>query len=170
MSHQTILTYPQRCSGCRRCEIACSKRFAGKVQPSISRIRILNFNEWLIDIPLVCSQCEVEEPPCWKVCPKNCFSRDKNTNAVIINPEECIKCGKCVKACPIGAISLNPETHKAFKCELCITEDTTSLPPCVKACPSDALEYGYSPFDASEESTPEKVALSLTNKLTGGIK
>ncbi len=169
MSHKAILTYPEGCTGCRRCEIACSEHFAGKVQPSISRILILNFSEGLIDIPLVCRQCEVEVPPCWKVCPKNCFSRDKNTSSVTINLEECIGCGKCVKACPIGAIFLNSETHKAYKCELCITENS-SLPPCVKACSCNALEYGETPFDASKESTPEKIALSLTKKLIGGIK
>ena len=168
MPHKAILTYPERCTGCRRCEIACSEHFTGKVHPSMSRIRIIEFSEGVIDIPLVCRQCEVEEPPCCKVCPKNCFSRDENTNAVIINLEKCIGCGKCIDACPIGAIFLNSETRKPIKCELCFTEDS-SIPSCVEACPNNALEYGETPFDASKESSPEKVSLSLAKKLIGGI-
>lgn len=168
MAHKAIITYPERCTGCRRCEIACSEHFTDKVFPNISRIRILNFFEGLIDIPLVCRQCEAEYPPCWKVCPQNCFSRDRNTNAIIIDTEECIGCKKCVKACPIGALFFDYEIKKPFKCELCISKDL-SRPPCVDACPSNALEYGETPFDATEELTPEKVALSLKNKIVGGM-
>jgi Fe-S-cluster-containing dehydrogenase component len=30
----------------------------------------------------------------------------------------------------------NPDTHKAFKCDLCGGD-----PACVKVCPTDAIEY-----------------------------
>jgi uncharacterized protein (DUF362 family) len=51
---------------------------------------------------------------------------------IIADPEKCVKCGICVKKCPVQALSLNPHAicnHKTcIKC-LC----------CVEVCPHDAI-------------------------------
>ncbi|MBS7628834.1 4Fe-4S binding protein, partial [Candidatus Bathyarchaeota archaeon] len=56
------------------------------------------------------------------------------TGSITIDEEKCTGCGVCIEWCPIGAISLNPETSKAQKCDLC-----DGSPECVKYCPSKVL-------------------------------
>jgi Fe-S-cluster-containing hydrogenase component 2 len=43
--------------------------------------------------------------PSVKVCPVNALSQ-KGHNAPTVDMEACIKCGKCVKFCPMRAIAL----------------------------------------------------------------
>lgn len=67
--------------------------------------------------------------PCQEVCPKNAISF-KNGKSVI-DEERCIKCGKCIRECPYGAI---------VKLER----------PCAKACGMKAIgsdEYGRADID-----------------------
>jgi ferredoxin len=40
-----VLHDPSRCVGCRRCEVACTLSHDGKIQPTISRVKVSrNFN------------------------------------------------------------------------------------------------------------------------------
>ena len=39
---------------------------------------------------------------CVTVCPVDCFHED--TDALWIDPDECIDCGACIPECPVGAI------------------------------------------------------------------
>lgn len=39
---------------------------------------------------------------CVSVCPAECFY--EGANFLAINPDECVSCGMCEPACPIGAI------------------------------------------------------------------
>ena len=45
-------------------------------------------------------------------------------------------CKLCTIACPYGTIFYNPDTEKAFKCNLC-----EGSPACAEACPTAAIEY-----------------------------
>lgn len=47
--------------------------------------------------------------------------------------EECIHCGRCQKACPMGAIPEDPLTTNHLDCTLCRT--------CARVCPVDAIGY-----------------------------
>ena len=48
----------------------------------------------------------------------------------------CVGCKLCTIACPYGTIFYNPDTEKAFKCNLC-----EGSPACAEACPTAAIEY-----------------------------
>ena len=69
-------------------------------------------------------------------CPVNAINIDANTGAKVVLDSSCVGCGLCTIACPFGTIFYNPDTQKAFKCDLC-----GGNPACVTACPTDAIEY-----------------------------
>ena len=72
------------------------------------------------------------EHPCSEVCPKKAIHLVSGRSQ--INPELCIKCGKCAEACPYNAI---------------ITQER----PCKKACGMDAIhsdEYGRAEIDQNK--------------------
>ena len=43
--------------------------------------------------------------------------------------EECINCGACYDACPLGVIKEHPDRPVAYKCDLC-----DGTPQCVAFC------------------------------------
>ena len=51
--------------------------------------------------------------------------------------DACIRCGKCIEACPFAAISWHPKTELPLVCDVCGGD-----PECVKFCASKALEAG----------------------------
>jgi [FeFe] hydrogenase (group B1/B3) len=69
------------------------------------------------------------EHPCVEVCPKNAIHMENGHS--VINQSECIKCGKCISACPYNAI---------------IKQER----PCAAACGMNAIksdEYGRADID-----------------------
>jgi len=106
--------------------------FFGGYNPRLSRLIILHKKEALYHIPVVCNQCE--NAYCMNACPSRAIKRN-SAGIVTIDPDKCIACGLCAEYCPLGVVGLNPETGKAFKCELC-----QGKPLCIEACPTGALE------------------------------
>jgi len=119
--------YP-KCTGCRRCEIACSLFHEKKIWPEASMIRIFMLAPGL-EIPHFCTQCH--DYPCVESCPTKpkALSVDENTGAVLVNKKLCISCRKCIDACPGRVPFLHPVSKKATICNLCNGD-----PQCVKVC------------------------------------
>src|SRR4030067_3187632 len=109
-----IITYAERCTGCRLCESVCALFNERVNDPSRSRIRIVKKHSLGLSTPVVCHQCK--KPPCRTVCPVEAIK--KNLDGLVwIDQEMCIGCEACVSACPFGIMMAQPE--KVVKCELC---------------------------------------------------
>jgi len=131
------------CTACKGCELICSFFREGKNNPALSRIRIrLTDIEWIkgkadkIVEQKVCKQCP-GIPMCMIACPvEGALYRDSETGAVVVNDELCIRCKKCVEACPFEAVWYNERADKILKCDLCGGE-----PKCVEWCPVECLKF-----------------------------
>lgn len=115
-----------KCSGCRRCEIACSLYHEGQIWPEASRIRVFMLVPG-VEIPHFCAQCR--EYYCVNACPFEALSVDEKTSAVIVDKNKCTACGACIKACPGKIPHIHPKENYILICDLCKGD-----PECVKVC------------------------------------
>lgn len=117
-----------KCTGCRRCELACSFFHSGRINRHLSRIKVLNLYEQGIDAPVACVQCQ--ERYCLQ-CPEKALSLGPQ-GQIIVAPTVCTLCGVCEKNCPVGAIEIFEGI--VYVCDLC-----GGNPKCVEACTEGAL-------------------------------
>jgi Fe-S-cluster-containing dehydrogenase component len=115
-----------KCSGCRRCEIACSLFHEGWIWPEASRIKVFMLVPG-IEIPQLCAQCH--DYPCVEACPAGALSVDNATGAVLVDRDKCTGCGICIHKCPGNIPFLHPKDGKATICDLCGGD-----PQCAKVC------------------------------------
>ncbi len=132
--HRILYVEPELCSGCRICEAVCSFGKTGSIQPSKSRIKVVNWFHLGLSVPVVCVNCS--NPYCAAVCPTQAVYRDHSTGIVKLDDSKCIGCKKCIQACPFGAIFYDQERRVAVKCDLC-----HGYPLCAQYCPTGAVIY-----------------------------
>ncbi len=153
------------CSGCRRCEIACSLYHEGRIWPEASRIRVFMIVPG-VEIPHFCFQCE--DYPCVEVCPTGALSVNGQTGAVNVDASKCTACTLCIQACPGNVPHLHPEGNYVVICDLC-----GGQPKCVEACQEgrwDTLalvpeEEGVSRKDLAK--TPYDLTCEVAKELLG---
>ncbi len=126
----------EKCVGCDLCAMRCSLEKTGKVNPSLSRIRVKRVEEEGLVFPLVCRHCKV--PLCVKVCSEAALLKDNDTGLVKVKVSLCNACGDCLKACPYdGLVSvLYADRNIVANCDLC-----GGNPACVEVCPTGALLF-----------------------------
>jgi len=125
---------PERCTGCLRCEIACSYMQTATYQPAKSVIRVSPFEGHTSYAPYTCTQCD--EAWCLHACPVEAIKVDGATGAKIVLEDVCVGCKVCTIACPFGTINYVQDTGKVQKCDLCAGD-----PACAAACPTGAITY-----------------------------
>jgi tetrathionate reductase subunit B len=157
-----ILVDIATCIGCKVCMVACKQ--INDLDPSNTDTPgSQDWNHWitLLDIgptgtypnlqmyhlPIYCQHCA--NPVCAEACPVEAISKleigvvhiDKNRcNGCKGDPDDVVK---CIQACPYRAFQINPKTHKAEGCTLCLPMISKGLQPaCVRACPGGCLTFG----------------------------
>jgi len=153
-----LMISPEKCLGCRSCELMCSFNKDGEFNPRHAAVSVLSYEEAGISVPVMCMQCE--NPSCMKVCPVGAISRDKN-GAVVSDPNKCIVCKMCISACPLGNITFNKKEKKIIKCDLCGGD-----PNCAKICPVGAIEYKEA---TAANMTKKKVIADKFKELFGEV-
>lgn len=148
-----LIVHPEKCTGCRICELSCSFFHEKVFNPKKARLRIVRL-EPAIDMPITCQQCK--KAPCKEICPVEAISLNDD-GTVLIDNEKCIACGICVEACPFGAMFVNPENNYPIKCDLC-----SGNPQCVSHCPTDALNFQV--LDATQQNKRKNFAEASTKK------
>lgn len=131
---KVLFVDPSKCTGCRTCELVCSIKSEGIVNPCLSRIRIIADKYQGVRVPMICQQCQ--DAVCISVCPTGALRMDGELGIVKRDEDRCIACLMCVSTCPFGAMGFDTLARKVFKCELCGGE-----PECVKFCEDDAIKY-----------------------------
>jgi carbon-monoxide dehydrogenase iron sulfur subunit len=129
-----LMIYPDRCTGCHNCELACSFFHDGEFRLPVSRIHVHTWEMEGISVPTTCEQCG--DAPCVAVCPTSAMHDDPAMNRVGWEEAKCIGCRMCTLACPFGAVVYEASRRRILKCDLC-----GGVPECVTFCPVDAIEY-----------------------------
>lgn len=153
-----------KCSGCRKCEIACSLHHENRIWPEASRVRVFMLVPGA-DFPHLCAQCE--NYPCVKACPFQALSVNRKTSAVAVDKEKCTGCGKCTEACPGRVPHLHPAKKKIVICDLCDGD-----PECVKVCQEGGWGVLKSVPRRDQSTslysrTPEETTRNLATKMYG---
>ena len=133
IAQQQVLVFdPERCTGCRYCEIVCAFEHYGVLSPEKSSIRAL-FDEKKAEFEVIyCQHCE--EPLCVAACTKEAMVKDRGTGWVKINPMKCVGCKDCIFACPLSLPWFDEKRRVAFLCDFCDGESV-----CAKYCSPRAL-------------------------------
>jgi Fe-S-cluster-containing hydrogenase component 2 len=157
-----------KCSGCRKCEIACSLFHEKRIWREASRIRVFMLVPGA-EVPHFCVQCE--DYPCVQSCSVGALSVNAKTGAVLVDEEKCIACGACIEACPGRVPHLHPVKKTILICDMC-----NGSPQCVKVCQEgrwDALRTvtrGGGSLYKVYARKPEDITRDLVSNLYGETK
>jgi len=159
-----------RCTGCRKCEEACSDIndlqppdqpfnvssiiFDRKRQPDEKAYTVVNrYFPGKLDnhdqpipvfVKVQCMHCQ--DPACVSACIVGALTKKEN-GAVHYDAAKCIGCRYCMVACPFEIPAyeyLDPITPEIKKCTFCfdVISKKDGIPACAAICPVEAITFG----------------------------
>src|SRR5688572_20374323 len=139
------------CIGCKACEVACQEwndlppettiqigSYQTLPELSAGFWNLIPFTEHAQDARLhwlmrkdQCMHCA--DPGCLEACPAPGAIVQYGNGIVDFNQDQCIGCGLCMSGCPFNVPKFAPDTHRVYKCTLCVDRTSVGLQPaCVK--------------------------------------
>ena len=135
-----IYVKPDRCMGCKSCEIGCAVQhsegktlFSALLEIPAPMKRLFVETAEGVKMPILCRHCD--DAPCLNACISGCLYKDEN-GFIRRKNERCVGCWTCLMVCPFGVVTRDVNKHLAVKCDRCHKLD---VPACVAACPTKAL-------------------------------
>jgi len=159
-----IITKPDKCRACHRCEVACiaahhnldMKEAMKRRNEFAPRVRVIRGEGYKTTVR--CHQCN--PAPCANICPTGAVEQLAD-GTLVTHDEQCIACEMCLDACPYGAIQMdtvdlpvvkiedNPDDEElqegrrvAVRCDLCREwrkEHNSKFTACQMACPVQCI-------------------------------
>lgn len=119
-----------KCIGCFTCMLACSgvNRQNHSITKSAIKVRTSGGlkGKFVADVCIACS----DERACAEACPSGALE-PRAGGGVLLKPEKCIGCKRCVEACIVGAVFFDDITAKPIICKHCGV--------CTRFCPHECL-------------------------------
>ena len=109
---KVLALHPEKCTGCLRCELACSYMQTGTFQPSKSVIRVSPFEGYTSYAPYTCTQCA--EGWCMTACPVGAIQINAAGAKDVID-DKCVGCKLCTIACPYGTMFYDADTDQGVQ-------------------------------------------------------
>ena len=172
---KAIITLPQRCLGCKTCEIECALAhttartlvdalYCGSLlQPRVHVEPLGDFG-----MPMQCRHCE--DAPCVVVCPTGAIHRFSDHSLVLLDAENCIGCRLCLLVCPFGVIEMARTGKAVVKCDQCIQRtELGQEPACVAGCPTGALQFDEIADYVQQRRREAAVRLATAGQISGSL-
>ncbi len=162
---KVIAVHPDRCTGCRTCELYCATErgsnsknlLQAATEEPLPKARVRVEGGGSLSFPLQCRHCR--QAPCIDACLAGALVRDEESGLVVIREGLCIGCWTCTLFCPYGVIFPWPERKIALKCDRCLYMER---PVCVDVCPTRALEVvDMADYDQFLQGKGSQVATGL---------
>ena len=113
---------PEKCTGCRYCEVVCSLQHYDSVSSKNARIHVFSDDTNQMYFPITAGPYTDAQCTCKRV--------------VTVRGKEVDACVLCPASCPARPVFMEPGTEIPLKCDLC---GEPPDPLCVKYCTSGAL-------------------------------
>ena len=106
-----------KCLGCLTCAMVCAAANHDNHSIAKSAIKIRSTGGLAGNfVAVVCRACEA--PACMSICPAGALA-PRPGGGVLLDPDKCYGCRKCVAACSVGAVNFDRETKKPIICSHC---------------------------------------------------
>lgn len=123
-----------KCTGCRKCEIACPKKVI-EVLPASKTLVVVacHSKDKGVDTKKNCDVGCIACGKCVKVCPYDAASITDNVSRIDL--DKCTACGLCVAPCPTKTIV----DYIPYRSKAVILEHCNGCTICAKVCPVNAI-------------------------------